>query len=164
MAKDLFGNLGNLGDTLGGLVSGLAKSGFAPKDDPAVKMINANSELSDLKKQEAEILVEIGRAAFQQNPQAWPQADKLGLVRTNMAQAEVVLEQLKKEQETAEQEKEAADAVGRCPSCGHSNPEGVKFCQECGSKLGASFCQNCGAQLTGGTRFCGECGTRQGDE
>ena len=70
MANNLFGNFGNLGDTLGGLVSGLAKSGLAPKDDPAVKLLNAQSEVSDLQKQEAEILVEIGRQAFAQNPSA----------------------------------------------------------------------------------------------
>src|SRR4030067_1055582 len=25
-----------------------------------------------------------------------------------------------------------------CPSCGHDNPEGGKFCSECGARLGAS--------------------------
>ena len=53
MANDLFGNLGNLG----GIVKGL--SSFMPQDDPAVKMINAQTQVSDLKKQEADIYVEI---------------------------------------------------------------------------------------------------------
>ena len=163
MANNLFGNFGNLGDTLGGLMSGLAKSGLAPQDDPAVKMLNAQSEVSDLKKQEAEILVEIGRQAFAQNPSAWPQAEKINLIRANMRDAESRLSALKAEQEAAEAAQKAADAVGRCPSCGHANPEGVKFCQECGGKLGASFCGECGAELQPGIRFCGECGAKQGD-
>ena len=163
MANDLFGGLGNLGGALGGLMSGLAKSGLAPADDPGVKMINAQTELSDLKKQEAEILVEIGRRAFEQNPDNWQQSDKLNLIRANISSAEEKLNALKAELEAAEAKKAEEDAVGRCPSCGHGNPEGVKFCQECGSKLGASFCVSCGDELQPGTRFCGSCGSRQGD-
>ena len=64
------------------------------------------------------------------------------------------------EQPSGQQQKAACT----CPSCGHENPEGVKFCQECGTKLGGSakkHCTSCGAELTPGTRFCGECGARQ---
>ena len=168
MANDLFGGLGNLGGIFGGMVSGLAKSGLASPDDPAVKLINAQSELSDLQKQETDILVEIGRQAFEQNPSAWPQGDKLRLVRSNLASVEEKLEVLKQEQEAAQRAKEAEqkakeaeESVGRCPSCGHRNTEGVKFCQECGTKLGASFCKSCGVELPPGTRFCGECGASQ---
>lgn len=160
MGNDLFGGLGNLGG-LGDLVSGLAKSGLAPQDDPAVKLINAQSELSDLQKQENEILIQIGRDAFSQNPNAWPQADKLNLIQSNIKTSEDKLNTLKREQDEIQQEKEAADAIGRCPSCGHSNPPEIKFCQECGTKLGASFCNSCGAKLNPGIRFCGECGAQQ---
>ena len=45
-----------------------------------------------------------------------------------------------------------------CPSCGHVNPEGQKFCGECGSALVAT-CSSCGAANAPGQRFCGECGT-----
>ena len=167
MANDFFGGLGG---ALGGLMSGLAKSGLAPKDDPAVKLMNAQSEVSELRKQESEILEDIGRQAFERNPSMWPQADKLNLVRMNLNAAEGTLNALKDAQEAErlakEQEdraREAADSVGRCPGCGHRNPEGVKFCQECGAKLGASFCTGCGAELKPGIRFCGECGARQED-
>ena len=171
MAKDLFGGLGNLG-ALGDLVSGLAKSGLAPKDDPSVKLINAQSEISDLQKQEAEILSEIGTQAFAQNPNAWPQADKLNLIRSNLKTAEEKAHALTQEHEATKQAQEAADAAkaaedakGRCASCGCKNPDGVKFCQECGSPLAAAgpkHCTSCGAELAPGTRFCGECGAGQG--
>ena len=49
-----------------------------------------------------------------------------------------------------------------CPNCSCLNPEGVKFCQECGEKLGDSEklkCPSCGTVYTAGTRFCGECGS-----
>ena len=49
----------------------------------------------------------------------------------------------------------------RCPSCGHINPAGAKFCQECGARLGgATHCPNCGKELEPGAKFCPECGTK----
>jgi hypothetical protein len=164
MANDLFGGLGG---ALGGLMGGLAKSGLVPKDTPEGKLLAAQSELSDLQKQEAELLLEIGRQAYEQNPSAWPQDAKLKLIQQNLTAAQATLDEAKQAQEADEAEKKAADAVGRCPNCGHKNPEGVKFCQECGTPLAAAgpkHCTSCGAELAAGTRFCGECGARQGDE
>ena len=129
------------------MVGGLANSGLVPKDTPEGKLFAAQSELSGLQKQEADILAEIGRQAYGQNPDAWPQSDKLKLIQSNIASVQAKL-----------------NAACTCPSCGHENPEGVKFCQECGTKLGGSakkHCTSCGAELTPGTRFCGECGARQ---
>ena len=160
MGNDLFGGLGNLG-ALGDIVSGIAKSGLAPQDDPGVKMINAQSELNELKKKEQEILIQIGNAAFSQNPSAWPQAEELNYLRSNIQNAEGKLQVLKNEQDEIQKQKEAEDAIGRCPSCGHRNPEGINFCQECGTKLGASTCIKCGATLEPGIRFCGQCGSSQ---
>jgi class 3 adenylate cyclase/tetratricopeptide (TPR) repeat protein len=45
-----------------------------------------------------------------------------------------------------------------CPSCGHENREGRKFCSECGTAL-ALACPSCGAANEPGEKFCGECGT-----
>jgi len=164
MTNDLFGGLGNLGGALGGLVGGLAKSGLVPKDTPEGKLLAAQSELSDLQKQESDILLEIGRQAYEQNPSAWPQDSKLKLIRENIAAAQATLNEAKAAQEQADAAKAAEDAKGRCPSCGHKNPDGVKFCQECGASLAAAgprHCTSCGAELAAGTRFCGECGARQ---
>jgi class 3 adenylate cyclase len=46
----------------------------------------------------------------------------------------------------------------RCASCGYENPEGMKFCEECGTKL-ARACPRCGQQVRPTAKFCGECGT-----
>ena len=166
MANDLFGGLGNLGGALGGLMGGLAKSGLVPKDTPEGKLLAAQSELADFQKQESELLLEIGRQAYERNPAEWPQDAKLKLIQQNIAAAQATLDEAKQAQEQAEAAKAAADAVGKCPNCGHKNADGVKFCQECGTKLGApakTFCTACGAELAPGTRFCGECGARQGE-
>ncbi len=41
--------------------------------------------------------------------------------------------------------------------CGHENPEGAKFCSECGTPLGA-VCPACVAPVKATQKFCGECG------
>ena len=160
MANDLFGGLGSLG----GILGGIAKS-VVPKDTPEGKLLAAQSDLSDLKNQEEELLLTIGRLAYQQNPSAWPQDAKLKLIRENIAAAQATLNDAKQVQEQADAAKIAEDALGRCPSCEHKNPEGMKFCQECGASLDANprHCTSCGAELAAGTRFCGGCGARQED-
>ena len=45
-----------------------------------------------------------------------------------------------------------------CPACGHENPEGQKFCGECGTPL-ARTCPSCGTSNAPTLKFCGECGT-----
>jgi class 3 adenylate cyclase/tetratricopeptide (TPR) repeat protein len=45
----------------------------------------------------------------------------------------------------------------RCPNCGYENPDGKKFCRECGAKL-ALICPHCGGEILPGDKFCGECG------
>ena len=164
MANDLFGGLGNLGG-LGGVLGGLAKAAV-PQDSPEGKLLAAQSELADLQKQESQILLEIGRQAYACDPSVWPQDAKLRLIRQNITTAQATLDQAKAAQEQANAEKAAEDAKGRCSSCGHKNPDGVKFCQECGSSLAAAepkHCTSCGAELSRGTRFCGECGAQQGE-
>src|SRR5215510_3299543 len=45
-----------------------------------------------------------------------------------------------------------------CPSCGFENPEGVKFCHECGVPL-QNRCPRCGSENPLPAKFCGECGS-----
>jgi membrane protease subunit (stomatin/prohibitin family) len=52
-------------------------------------------------------------------------------------------------------------AAAACAKCGAVLPSGVKFCPECGEKVGAVggeiLCPACGAKTAGG-KFCPECG------
>ena len=47
----------------------------------------------------------------------------------------------------------------RCSKCNAENPEGKKFCADCGAALGAR-CLACGADSPLGKRFCGNCGAK----
>jgi membrane protease subunit (stomatin/prohibitin family) len=164
MGNDLFGGLGG---ALGGLVGGLAKSGLVPQDDPSIKLFTAQQELADLQKKEQELLSEVGRKVMDSNgAAAYPEeADKLKHIRSSIAEAQGSVTAMKAEQESAEAEKQQAESARTCPNCDTVNPEGVNFCQECGTKLGApakAVCPSCGVENPPGTKFCGECGGRIG--
>jgi class 3 adenylate cyclase len=45
-----------------------------------------------------------------------------------------------------------------CLSCGSANPEGMKFCGQCGTPLSPT-CLNCAFVNPPGFAFCGQCGT-----
>ncbi|WP_054740336.1 SPFH domain-containing protein [Cellulosilyticum ruminicola] len=55
-------------------------------------------------------------------------------------------------------------AMITCKACGHSIPQGSKFCPECGAKVeaptGKKFCSQCGNEVASGAKFCPQCGNK----
>ncbi|HEY3067233.1 MAG TPA: adenylate/guanylate cyclase domain-containing protein [Methylomirabilota bacterium] len=47
----------------------------------------------------------------------------------------------------------------QCGACGTANRAGVKFCEECGTRLDVT-CPACGASVPSDKKFCGDCGAR----
>jgi class 3 adenylate cyclase/tetratricopeptide (TPR) repeat protein len=47
----------------------------------------------------------------------------------------------------------------QCPKCQFENPEGIKFCGECGAKL-ERICSSCSSPNPPQFKFCGECGDK----
>src|SRR6516165_9287288 len=45
----------------------------------------------------------------------------------------------------------------RCPRCQAANPQGARFCEECGARLTLT-CSHCGAEVSRGKSFCWSCG------
>jgi len=155
MANDLFGGLG-------GLVRGL--SGFMPQDDPDVKLMNLQTRLGDLRGEETAALAEVGKQALAEFPGRFPEQEaELARVRGKLAAAEAELKGAQQARQQTEQAQKREEALCTCPRCGFRNPDGVRFCQECGAKLGPAVCRACGAELAPGTRFCGACGAKQED-
>lgn len=50
----------------------------------------------------------------------------------------------------------------KCPSCGEAIVPGAKFCLACGASLQVTVtnCPNCGKEIVPGAKFCLECGTK----
>ncbi len=48
-----------------------------------------------------------------------------------------------------------------CPNCQTQNPDGARFCFNCGTALSLK-CSNCGTELPAGARFCFNCGQATG--
>lgn len=151
---------GNFLGGLNGLMKGL--SGIMPQDNPETKLMTTQSEINDLKKKEVELYAEIGKVACSKYPGAFADLEnQLKLVQSSLDTEQKKLDDIKAEKEKADQAQRTIEEDALCPSCGYRNPEGVKFCQECGTKLGVKkFCPNCGELLAPGTKFCGGCGSR----
>ena len=152
--SELFGSLG-------GLMKGL--SNFMPQDDPNTQLFKLQAEVTDLKKKENDLYARLGRAAeAQYGLDGFGElADQLRLVQFELAENQQKLNVAKAEAEAREQAAQQAAQSRTCPQCGWENPEGTKFCQECGTQMSQpSFCPNCGQQNPPGTRFCGGCGTK----
>jgi class 3 adenylate cyclase/tetratricopeptide (TPR) repeat protein len=54
-------------------------------------------------------------------------------------------------------------AMPVCPACREWNPEGYRFCGQCGKTLDSSRCASCGASNPVGQHFCGQCGSALGE-
>ena len=50
----------------------------------------------------------------------------------------------------------------RCEACSYANPEGSRFCAECGEALRAPECPRCRATVLPGASFCSQCGRALG--
>lgn len=50
-----------------------------------------------------------------------------------------------------------AQILMNCPACKTENPEGAKYCLECGTRL-VLTCTSCGTELPLNAKFCFDCG------
>lgn len=136
--------------------------GFMPLYDPDMKRVTVQSELGNLEKQESALHAEIGRRVLARDRGQYPVLEsRLKLVQADLAEARAKVKAAQTEQDQVEPKRQMPKARYACPQCGCHNPEGVKFCQECGAKMDRSFlCPGCGTWVLPGVRFCGECGAR----
>ena len=155
MANDFFGGLG-------GLMKGLGA--FMPQDDPNTKIFTLQNELNDLQDKETNLYARIGQKLYGSvcnNPEYAPLVSELGGVQTRMCQVEDELKSAQAEKTLRDKQEEETRRQYTCPQCGAVFEPGIKFCNDCGCKLGLPSdlpCPECGSSNPPETKFCGECG------
>lgn len=142
------------------------------KTGDMIEVGKLNSRVSEAEKRIVEKKREIGEycwARYIANIQLDPEVAKLCAA---IKEDEALIAKTQAEIRSIKADKAAAPVVVeagllRCQQCGTGNPEGTKFCQECGAKLEmpmptapveVATCPSCGFQNPAGTRFCQECG------
>ena len=142
------------------------------KTGDMIEVSKLNSRVSEAEKRIVEKKREIGEtcwARYIANIQLDPEVARLCAA---IKEDEALIAKTQAEIRSIKADKTAAPVVVeagllRCPQCGTGNPEGTKFCQECGAKLETPMpvapvevttCPSCGFQNPAGTRFCQECG------
>ncbi len=142
------------------------------KTGDMIEVGKLNSRVSEAEKRIVEKKREIGEycwARYIANIQLDPEVAKLCAA---IKEDEALIAKTQAEIRSIKADKAAAPVVVeagllRCQKCGTGNPEGTKFCQECGAKLETpaptapvevTTCPSCGFQNPAGTRFCQECG------
>ncbi|MCL1803810.1 MAG: zinc ribbon domain-containing protein [Eubacteriaceae bacterium] len=154
----IFDNFDNIGEEIEEFFEGLA-SNFSSKETPDGGWVKSRIELAELKRQEKELLIEIGRLSYEDNPAKWAQSKSLRQVKQKISLIEDDLQRVRTARKEAKKPEGAA-----CSTCGAYNAEGTKYCKECGSNLlakASKFCIKCGEALVPNASFCASCGSKQ---
>ena len=152
-------------------ISEMAKN-VGDKTGDMIEVNKLNGLVSDAEKRIVEQKKAIGEYCWTQyiaNMQLDPEAAKLCAA---IKEDEALIAKTQAEIRSIKADKAAAPVVVeagllRCQECGTPNPEGTKFCQNCGRELEipapaepveVATCPSCGTQNAVGTRFCQTCG------
>lgn len=156
----------------------LAKN-LGDKTSDAIEIGKLNNRINSKKAAVGEELKKIGEhyynlflAEGQATPEVLEFCEAAKAHNEAVAEAQAEINRIKAENEVAKAAAVPASAatfnsgVLLCASCSTGNPQGTKFCCQCGAKLtpiaeqAKTVCPSCGAGITTGTKFCNECGTR----
>lgn len=152
-------------------ISEMAKN-VGDKTGDMIEVTKLGGQISDAEKRIVEKKKEIGEYCWGQyiaNLQIDPEVAKMCAA---IKEDEALIAKTQAEIRSIKADKAAAPVVVeagllRCQECGTANPEGTRFCQQCGTKLEIPApaapvevvtCPGCGFQNPVGTRFCQECG------
>jgi hypothetical protein len=154
---------------LGGLIKGMQPlMGEEIQKDASMNAFLLQNDVTELKNKKRDLLAKIGQDVYNAHKKTGGFSEYAALFeeteaidkQLNAKQAE--MDAAKKAAEEKQQLEERERMARTCPNCGNENEPGVKFCSECGTKLGekqSAHCGQCGAELKPGVKFCGECGT-----
>jgi hypothetical protein len=154
---------------LGGLIKGMQPlMGEEAKKDASMNAFLLQTDLSDMEAKKQEVFAKIGSAVYEANqkgryPEFAEACEEAAQIDKQMGRKRAEVQEAQQAAQAQKQAQEQEMDARTCKSCGHENPPGTKFCQECGGKLGAAAsakCPKCGLVNAPGTKFCGDCGTR----
>ncbi|MCL2352443.1 MAG: zinc ribbon domain-containing protein [Firmicutes bacterium] len=126
----------------------------------------AEGRLTALDADRFSVLAEIGEKALPElrdREEFAGQIGRLDGIEKESAALKERAEALKIEKERLEREERERIASLTCYACKTVNPDGAKFCEECGAKLGEpprEYCRACATMNMPNMKFCGECGTK----
>ena len=133
------------------------------------QLASMTSEIAATEESRLSALVELGELALPElkgNAEfsdAVTKIEELNAKLSNLKESKVALEAKKLQYEREERER---TVLRTCFTCNRINPDGAKFCEGCGSKIGElprEYCKNCGTLNQTTLKFCGECGNKLGD-
>jgi len=118
--------------------------------------------IGNLESQRRELITEIGEkavAVLADHPEFRELSGKITSIAKDLSGLREKESELKKEEE---------ERVFKltCFKCNIVNPEGARFCEECGGKLGdppREYCRSCATMNQPTMKFCGECGSKLDD-
>jgi len=116
-------------------------------------------KITDLEQAALALYAELGQKMLELLPEDSEYAPLADKIRELNAQ----LEGLRRELSDLEQDYKTQLTALTCFSCKMVNPEGARFCEGCGAKLGEppkEYCRACNTINTPGQKFCGECGAK----
>jgi uncharacterized OB-fold protein len=142
------------------------------KADESMQLAVTQGEVAELEGKKRTALAELGQEAYEMvKTNVWnrekliPLCSAVDDADTQLNAKRSELDKAQKAADEKRREDEEKLALRTCPNCSEVNPEGTRFCQSCGSKLGVkkpagNVCKSCGAVNGPDTRFCGECGAK----
>ncbi|MDR0490422.1 MAG: zinc ribbon domain-containing protein [Oscillospiraceae bacterium] len=116
-------------------------------------------QVSEFERTELKLYAELGKKLLpelEESSEHAPLVTKLKVIGDRIAS-------LRSECANLEEEYKKSIAERTCYACSFVSPEGARFCEECGAKLGEppkEYCKACSTMNRPGQKFCGECGAK----
>jgi len=152
------------------------------KTGDAIEITKLNAKIASEKSAMTELYKQLGEKIYEKYTQGAYQSEDMAALfaavdarKAGIAEAEGKILAIREENQAKAQAaaevqpaENTAPAGAVCPNCGANAAEGVKFCDQCGTRIevpvsaaeAKKVCCCCGAEAVPGVKFCSQCGTK----